>query len=70
MRSRNLVLRKETLSELATEELAGVVGGSHQCVTFTIIPTGCNCSGAYPSLNIDCPVTRVTDAIAATITCR
>lgn len=66
MRSRKLVLRKETLTELATPELAAVAGGSHHCVTFTVVPSGCNCSGAYPSLNMDCPAGALTDAIAGT----
>jgi hypothetical protein len=69
MRSRKLVLRKETLTQLDTGELAGVVGGSAQCVTYTVVPTGCMCTGAYPSLNIDCSATRLTEAIAGTIVC-
>ena len=55
MRSRKLVLRKETLTALDTDELSAVVGASHQCVTYTVIVTGCVCTGMYPSLNIDCP---------------
>ncbi|HVF20888.1 MAG TPA: class I lanthipeptide [Mycobacteriales bacterium] len=55
MRSRKLVLRKETLSELDTDELGRVVGASDACVTFTIVLTGCQCSGIYPSLNVNCP---------------
>jgi hypothetical protein len=70
MRSRKLVLRKETLTELASEELAGVAGGSHQCVTYTVVPTGCNCTGIWPSLNVDCDTTVVTGAIAGTILCK
>lgn len=70
MRSRSLVLRKETLTELATEELAGVAGGSHDCVTFSVVLTGCMCTGPYPSLNLDCPAGQITDAIAVTIRCR
>ena len=66
MRTRTLSLRKETLTELATSELESVAGGSHHCVTFTVVPTGCNCSGGYPSLNIDCPAGALTDAIAGT----
>lgn len=58
MKDRKLVLRKETLSELDPSELAGVVGGtSGTCVTYSIVLTGCMCSGMYPSLNMDCPVT-------------
>ncbi len=53
--SRRLSLRKETLSELSRGELAEVVGGtSATCVTYTVVVTGCMCSGMYPSLNIDC----------------
>ena len=70
MRNRKLVLRKESLTELASDDLSGVVGASHECVTYTKIPTGCICTGIWPSLNVDCPVTRVTDAIAATILCK
>lgn len=55
---KKLGLRKETLTELTQGELTGVVGGtSDACVTFTKIPTGCTCTGMYPSLNIDCPIT-------------
>ena len=65
MRSRKLVLRKETLSELATDELESVAGGTYSdtCVTYTIVPTGCMCTGAYPSLNMNC---NLTPAIADT----
>lgn len=56
MRNRTLVLHKETLTELGTEELAGVAGGtSDACVTYTVLVTGCWCSGMYPSLNVNCP---------------
>lgn len=55
MRPRPLVLRKETLTPLDTDELSAVAGGSHQCVTYTVVPTGCGCSGIWPSLNVDCP---------------
>lgn len=59
MRNRSLVLRKETLSELTPAEMTAVVGGtSDTCVTFTILITGCMCTGMYPSLNIDCPTGR------------
>ena len=56
MRSGKLVLRKENLTALDTDELAAVVGGSHQCVTYSKVVTGCVCSGIWPSLNVDCPV--------------
>jgi hypothetical protein len=69
MRSRKLVLRKDTLTELGSDELSGVAGGSHTCVTYTVVPSGCNCTGMYPSLNIDCNTTAITDAIG-TVTCR
>ncbi len=55
MRSRKLVLRKETLSALESDELSAVVGASHQCVTYTIVLTGCMCTAYAPSLNVDCP---------------
>lgn len=58
MKNRKLVLRKETLSELDTDDLGRVVGGtSGACVTYSIVLTGCMCSGMYPSLNVDCPLT-------------
>ena len=72
MRNRKLVLRKDTLTELATDELSEVVGGSDACVTFTVVITGCMCTGMYPSINVDCPATRLTDAIdkPPTLLCR
>lgn len=74
MRHRTLVLRKETLTELASDELSSIVGGtSNDCVTYTKIPTGCICTGIYPSLNVDCPVTKVVDTVtslAATLICK
>jgi hypothetical protein len=60
---RTLSLRKETLTALDTDELAAVAGGSQACVTFTIVPTGCHCTGAYQSINIDCPTTRLTEQL-------
>ena len=54
---RGLRLHRETLTELSAGELADVAGGtSGTCVTFTIVITGCMCSGMYPSLNIDCNI--------------
>ena len=52
---RTLALRKETLVALDTDELSSVVGGSHQCVTYSVLVTGCFCTGIFPSLNVDCP---------------
>jgi hypothetical protein len=52
--TRRLRLRKETLTELNADALSWVAGGSQGCVTYTIVVTGCWCSGAYPSLNVDC----------------
>jgi hypothetical protein len=65
--SRTLVLRKESLTELATDELAAVAGASHHCVTYSVVPTGCICTGPYPSLNIDCKTVSITDAIVGTV---
>ena len=70
MRNRKLALRKESLTELATDELSEVAGGSDACVTYTYVVTGCMCTGMYPSLNVDCPATKLTDAIAGTILCK
>jgi len=53
---RGLRLHKETLTELSAGELAEVNGGSDTCITYTVIPTGCVCSGIYPSLNVDCNI--------------
>lgn len=59
MKHRKLSLRKESLTELATDELSSVVGAnSDVCVTYTVVLTGCQCSGAYPSLNVNCPTGR------------
>jgi hypothetical protein len=69
MTSRRLVLRKETLTALDTDDLRSVAGGSHQCIGYTVVPTGCMCTGPYPSLNLDCTATRLTEAIAGTIVC-
>jgi hypothetical protein len=46
---RSLALKKDTLAELATDELSGVVGGS-------VSPTCYTC--------VQCYVDRVTEAIA------
>jgi hypothetical protein len=69
MKSRRLVLRKETLTQLDTGELAGIAGGSAHCVTYTKVPTGCICTGPYPSLNLDCTATRTGEVIANTVVC-
>lgn len=53
--ARRLRLRKETLTELDAGTLASVAGGSQACVTYSVVVTGCWCSGMYPSLNVDCP---------------
>jgi hypothetical protein len=55
VKARSLRLRKETLAELGTDDLAAVAGaGSTSCVTYTVVPTGCWCTGIYPSLNVPC----------------
>lgn len=55
---RGLRLHRETLTELSAGELAEIDGGtSGTCVTYTLVPTGCMCSGIWPSLNVDCNVT-------------
>lgn len=56
--NRRLTLHRETLTELTQGELGEVVGGtSDHCVTYSLLLTGCMCSGMYPSLNIDCTLT-------------
>jgi hypothetical protein len=67
MRKRALVLRKESLTELATDELSEVAGGSHTCVTHSILLTGCMCTGIYPSINVDCPATQLTQMLATVV---
>lgn len=57
---RRLTLRKETLSELTTEELAKLAGGQD---TKTLIPTN-RCTGYYPSINAPCPTFRECIATA------
>lgn len=62
MKPRTLALRKETLAELAPADLAAVVGGgSTSCVTYSVLVTGCVCSGIWPSLNVPC---HTVDCIA------
>ena len=58
MKPRKLSLRKETLTELSTGELHLVAAGSNTCLTYTLLPTGCACTGRYPSLNEPCPTTN------------
>ena len=70
MRPRKLMLRKETLTELASEDLSSVVGASDHCVTHSVVLTGCMCTGAYPSLNIDCSVSVTQQLIQDTLLCR
>ena len=65
MPRRTLVLRKETLTELGTEALSAVVGaGSNGCVTYTVAPTGCDCTGIWPSLNVPCNVSVIAKVCA------
>ena len=64
MTSRKLVLRREALTELSSNDLgavaaAAVAAGSGSCFTYTVIPTGCNCTGMYPSLNDPCHSTEL-----------
>jgi hypothetical protein len=66
---RKLVLRKDTLTELGTDELAEVAGGSRTCVTYTLVVTGCQCTGMYPSLNIDCTTTNATTVFGQSAPC-
>lgn len=49
--SRRLVLAREPVTELTTDELAHVAGGQ------VPLPTQV-CSGYYPSLNRPCPTTE------------
>ena len=71
MRNRKLVLRKETLTELAPSDLSSVVGGlSDHCVTHSVVLTGCMCTGMYPSLNVDCSVSVTEQLIQDTLLCR
>lgn len=36
MKSRKLVLKKESLAELASDDLSHVVGGTHMCLTVPV----------------------------------
>ena len=44
------MLRKETLKELDSRELAEAAGGAVQ----TLLPSRCTCTGYYPSWNAPC----------------
>jgi hypothetical protein len=55
MTARKLTLQKEIVAELTADELSQVAGASHGCVTYSIVVSGCHCTGYYPSLNADCP---------------
>lgn len=74
MSQRKLTLRHETLADLTTDELGVVAGASGtpcnvtttvnslKCpTTHTVVPTGCMCTGYYPSLNAPC--TELTTGI-------
>jgi hypothetical protein len=55
MAQRKLSLRKDTLAELTSDDLAQVIGGQQ-----SIIPT-CVCTGYYPSLNAPCHLPTTTN---------
>lgn len=69
MTVRTLRLRQEHLAELTTDELGAVAGASGapceitaslKCeTTHTLVPTGCMCTGYYPSLNAPCFSVRI-----------
>jgi hypothetical protein len=52
---RRLTLRKETLSELSTEQLAAIAAGQD---AKTLLPT-CQCTGYYPTINAPCQTVQV-----------
>ena len=61
---KRLSLRSEALVDLSCDELHSVAGASGapceigntlKCpTTFSVVPTGCMCTGYYPSLNAPC----------------
>ncbi|HWL35037.1 MAG TPA: class I lanthipeptide [Frankiaceae bacterium] len=54
---RRLALKKDTLAELSTDDLANVVGGD---ITTLLLPSlqACPVSGAYPTLPVIYCVTK------------
>lgn len=58
---RTLTLRRETLTELGTDDLTRIVGGGS--LTYTILPSGCKCTGWNPSLNAPCPTLDCTSPV-------
>ena len=75
--NRKLSLRQEALADLSTDELGSVAGasgtpcqvGTVRCqTTFTVVPTGCMCTGYYPSLNAPC-TEPINELIALTGIC-
>lgn len=69
MNSRKLTLRYETLADLTTDELGSVAGASgvpcmidvdtrtvycNTVVTYSLLLTGCQCTGMWPTLRFPC----------------
>ena len=64
MKRTKLTLRHEALADLGSDELHAVAGASGApcdlgdsltCpTTNTVVPTGCNCTGQWPSLRVPC----------------
>ena len=75
---RKLSLRQESLADLTTDELGSVAGASGlpcnivqsvRCqTTYTIVLTGCQCTGYYPSLNAPC-TEPINELLALTDVC-
>ena len=55
--TRKLSLKREALTQLTTEEMAAVAGGSHACVT-----EGCTAGVTHgPSFDVSCPTLPIND---------
>lgn len=79
MSSRTLRLRKELLAELTSDELGTVAGASGRpcntadtvycdtMVTYSLVLSGCMCTGYYETLNMPCDSNRI--CLADSIPC-
>ena len=62
--TRKLSLKRETLTQLTTDQMAAVAGGSHACVT-----EGCTAGVTHgPSFDVDCPTLPVNHCFVIYIT--
>ena len=61
-KNRSLALKRETLSELTTTEMAGFAGGSHACVT-----EGCTNPVTHGTTFDVCPTLPINDCLSPLI---